>query len=425
MALQLPQQFNQMSLANVDQAVQNKEWNALRMEGEGQRQEMVGQEFDKNTRIANTKWLAAVAQDVLDKGPGYARQMYPKMAEEGRRRGIWDDPGDRYKTQSDEELMNGFNQMYNDSMMGLAGLETEDPKLAKDAAGFQRFAGGDNFGERAFPDAEAPAPGTSGGVTGSLQELNAINEDRASRGEDPMQPEVYLKDRRRSSADMQAYSQYVIDAQRAGTQVMSENEFKQAREGGIAASKTTESELAQRALDVPSAFALHSQTTQNFTRLYDAVTTLEANEDLWKAVGLAQSMALIPGQDGADVRAAITNIKSQVGFMVLQDMRNASKTGGALGQVSEKENELLQANLAALDVNMSPKAFRQSLKTIQNYLTQAQARLNQSWQLTYPELNTMGQPRDEPYTPGTGQTVDIAPNDPPTMQYDAQGNRVK
>ena len=216
--------------------------------------------------------------------------------------------------------------------VGLAGQPQTDPKLAKDAGGYQRFAEGPQFGERAFPDAEA-GPGYSGGITGSIQELDRINADRERAGEEPRGAESYLSERRQNAAGMQAYNSYLGSLQE-GQQPMSEQQYAAVRAGDIAGAKTTGTGMAQRQLDLPQAFSLHSQTTQNFARLTDAATTLKNNAAMWKAVGLYQSLAAIPGQEGADVRAQIQNIKSQVGFMVLQDMRNASKTGGALGQVS-------------------------------------------------------------------------------------------
>jgi len=45
----------------------------------------------------------------------------------------------------------------------------------------------------------------------------------------------------------------------------------------------------------------------------------------------------------------LDTIKANVGFDKLQNMRDNSKTGGALGQVSELENKLLQAVNGALD----------------------------------------------------------------------------
>ncbi len=416
MALQLPGRINYMNLPAIDQSRQQRDWNALRQESEQYK-------FDQGKQTDRAQFgvgLINVIENGIKSDPTWYKRNYPKLSQALTEHGM--DISELSGPDTPPEQI--LQEIAEARQMMQAGLPQQaDPKLAKDAAGFNRFAGGPNFGQRAFPDVVAPEPGQSGGVTGSLQELNAINADREQRGEEPMEPEVYLKERRRSSADMQAYSQYVIDSQRAGETPMSEQDFKLTREGGIAGAKTTGSGEAQRELDIPSAFALHNQTTQNFTRLGDAVTSLEGDDALWKAVGIAKSMAIIPGQQGADIRARIMNIKSQVGFMVLQDMRNASKTGGALGQVSEKENELLQANLAALDENMSPEAFRASLRTIQDYLLQAQFRLDHAWKLTYPELDTFGNKAGS--APLTGQTTAIPENDVPVLRYDAQGNRIE
>ena len=46
-------------------------------------------------------------------------------------------------------------------------------------------------------------------------------------------------------------------------------------------------------------------------------------------------------------------------------MRDKSPTGGALGQVSERELSFLQATLGSLDVGQSPKAFLSNLQRIE------------------------------------------------------------
>lgn len=49
-------------------------------------------------------------------------------------------------------------------------------------------------------------------------------------------------------------------------------------------------------------------------------------------------------------------------------MREASKTGGALGQVSDREGQLLQSSLGALNQGQSPEAFKTQLKKIMESL---------------------------------------------------------
>ena len=74
----------------------------------------------------------------------------------------------------------------------------------------------------------------------------------------------------------------------------------------------------------------------------------------------------VAGLPAADMEAYLKTIKANVGFDRLREMREASATGGALGNVSNIEVELLYNSLAALEQGMSPEALEESLKTIRN-----------------------------------------------------------
>jgi hypothetical protein len=56
----------------------------------------------------------------------------------------------------------------------------------------------------------------------------------------------------------------------------------------------------------------------------------------------------VKGTPQYDLSQTLGTIRANIGFDRLQEMRDNSPTGGALGQVSEKENELLQAVQGAL-----------------------------------------------------------------------------
>lgn len=86
----------------------------------------------------------------------------------------------------------------------------------------------------------------------------------------------------------------------------------------------------------------------------------------YNTAGLAGS-ANIPGTEGRDLETALTTIKANLGFDRLQQMRDASKTGGALGQVAVKELEALQATVASLDRGQSPAKLRENLNDIKYY----------------------------------------------------------
>lgn len=82
-------------------------------------------------------------------------------------------------------------------------------------------------------------------------------------------------------------------------------------------------------------------------------------------VGVGGLTSSIPGTPAADFKADLDTLKANIAFGALQQMRNASKTGGALGQVSDREGKLLQSTLGALDTNQSPANFSKNLDKIE------------------------------------------------------------
>jgi len=67
------------------------------------------------------------------------------------------------------------------------------------------------------------------------------------------------------------------------------------------------------------------------------------------------------GKNRIDAEALATTIKSSIGFDRLQQMREESPTGGALGQVSELELIVLQATLGSLDMDQSEEQLLYNL----------------------------------------------------------------
>ena len=73
-------------------------------------------------------------------------------------------------------------------------------------------------------------------------------------------------------------------------------------------------------------------------------------------------------EDYRDMEAIVKTLKANLGFDALQAMRDASPTGGALGQVSERELDFLQSAAGSLDVGMSRDALIQNIKSIRSSL---------------------------------------------------------
>lgn len=83
--------------------------------------------------------------------------------------------------------------------------------------------------------------------------------------------------------------------------------------------------------------------------------------------GFGSVTTYIPGTPGANLRATIETIKANLGFDRLQQMRDASPTGGALGQVAVKELDALQASVSSLDLNQSSERIRNNLEQIKTH----------------------------------------------------------
>lgn len=146
--------------------------------------------------------------------------------------------------------------------------------------------------------------------------------------------------------------------------------------------------LTERKLELPQAKARLAATNSKMDRLITQIDRVLADENLWQAVGIGKGLAIIPSGPGAAVAAKIKNIQSQAGLAVLQDMRDNSKTGGAVGQVSNFEQELFQNNLAPLaDTNVKPEDYKQALQDVRDWATNAKQRFSDAFNETYPELS--------------------------------------
>jgi hypothetical protein len=84
----------------------------------------------------------------------------------------------------------------------------------------------------------------------------------------------------------------------------------------------------------------------------------------WATAGVAGVFEWVPGSPPKRLAGYLNTIRSNVAFNELQQMRRNSPTGGALGNVSDADMQLLQSTLATLDQLASPEDLRRALATI-------------------------------------------------------------
>ncbi len=81
--------------------------------------------------------------------------------------------------------------------------------------------------------------------------------------------------------------------------------------------------------------------------------------------GAGSYLSAIPLTDAKDLSKRLNTIKANLGFDRLQQMRDASPTGGALGQVAVQELIALQSTIASLDQDQSPTQLKEALDKIE------------------------------------------------------------
>ena len=82
-----------------------------------------------------------------------------------------------------------------------------------------------------------------------------------------------------------------------------------------------------------------------------------------------QALSGIGGTEALELQKTIDAIAANVGFDKLQAMRDLSKTGGALGNVSNVELNLLTSSLGSLSTEVGYDTFLRNLERVQNTTT--------------------------------------------------------
>lgn len=125
-----------------------------------------------------------------------------------------------------------------------------------------------------------------------------------------------------------------------------------------------ELEIEQETNPKPTANLAYTDATIN--AISDAESLLD-NSKLPVTGFWGNMLKDISGTPASDLKNSIVTIKSAIGFDKLQDMRDKSPTGGALGQVSERELAQLNASLGSLEQSQSAEQFRKNLIRVKDH----------------------------------------------------------
>lgn len=141
----------------------------------------------------------------------------------------------------------------------------------------------------------------------------------------------------------------------------------------------------KNAKEMPQDLASYQNAIANLEALKKSATEIREHPGLAGISGGMSAFPNMPGSNAANAEALMTTLKSKTAFSTLQAMRDASKTGGALGSVSEKEIAYLENSLGAFANAQNVAQRRAELKKVETYADAAKARLNNAMRQRYGE----------------------------------------
>jgi hypothetical protein len=143
-----------------------------------------------------------------------------------------------------------------------------------------------------------------------------------------------------------------------------------------------------------------------FPQATSALKGFEAKSDSFMAdlqklrdhPGLSQITGLVAGRApgitdaGRAAQALYDKIVAKGGFQALQDLRDASKIGGALGSVSNQEGKQLIASFAAIDRRQSAKDVQDAIDGAISGIEGSKVRMREAYDSTYEYRNKGAEP---------------------------------
>jgi len=145
----------------------------------------------------------------------------------------------------------------------------------------------------------------------------------------------------------------------------------------------TPKEWAERVAKAPENQQRVATLSAQLKRMEVAAEALRVHKGLWGVTGVSGAVPDFPGSAAATARADLRALVDQIATQALQQMRELSKTGGALGNASDRDIDLMRNQLGALVSSKSLDAMRDALLGVETYAREAAARMQGAYDETY------------------------------------------
>lgn len=143
---------------------------------------------------------------------------------------------------------------------------------------------------------------------------------------------------------------------------------------------------------MPAAQARMKIITQGMDRLEAALAELERDPGLPRITGTVAGRTPNVTNTATGAQNKLDSIKSQIFQSSLQAMREASKTGGAVGNVSDREGDKLERTLAGLNQAAGTPDFKKELRKARDQVRLSREIVNNAYQEQFGNV--------QPYQPG-------------------------
>jgi len=153
--------------------------------------------------------------------------------------------------------------------------------------------------------------------------------------------------------------------------------------GGPTTTSLTPKEIQTREAKYPMATQAVNTFEAKSNQLEKDLTTLKNHPGLSSITGIVAGRAPALTSQGREAQALYDKIVARGGFKELQDMRAASPTGGALGNVSNQEGTQLRQSFAAIDRRQDAPSIQKAIDDAITDLQGSKSRVREAYNMTY------------------------------------------
>ena len=154
--------------------------------------------------------------------------------------------------------------------------------------------------------------------------------------------------------------------------------------GGPASTALTPKEMQKREATYPQATSSFKGFESKSDEFIKDLEKLRDDPGLNQITGAVYGRTPSMSREGSRAQSTYNKVFAKGGFQALQDMREASKTGGALGNVSNQEGERLEKSIVGgLDRTQNIADVKQGINDLISQIQGSKVRMKEAYDLTY------------------------------------------